>query len=143
MISNGNRNVTLFMFLSRGCQSPHERETKRLIFIDSRMVYLRPTPCPFRALSVVRHHCGNLKKDDRKPFSVQGLPVELTSNVVASCGNNASSAATIAFDRNDDDRVPLLWTNERGKELLEAIKRDTGIFYDMETDELVKDQRVH
>jgi len=37
----------------------------------------------------------------------------------------------------------LLWTNERGKELLEAIKRDTGIFDDMETDELVKDQRVH
>jgi hypothetical protein len=33
--------------------------------------------------------------------------------------------------------IPELWTNERGIDLLEVIRHDTGIFYDVTTDTLV------
>ena len=32
---------------------------------------------------------------------------------------------------------PELWTNDRGKDLLDQIRRDTGIFYDYESDQLI------
>jgi hypothetical protein len=43
----------------------------------------------------------------------------------------------LGANRNGVHRVPLLWTNERGKEILKEIERDTGIFYDTKTDRLV------
>jgi hypothetical protein len=42
----------------------------------------------------------------------------------------------------EGDPDSKVWTNQLGKELLEEIRRDTGIFYDFENDELT-DQRVH
>jgi hypothetical protein len=41
------------------------------------------------------------------------------------------------LDGTPDGSIPELWTNERGIDLLEAIRRDTGIFYDVTTDTLV------
>ena len=36
-----------------------------------------------------------------------------------------------------DGSIPELWTNERGLDLLEVIRHDAGIFFDLRTDTLV------